>query len=91
VTEASGHSVLIHLGNAALNIAGGLVMGIFFRQWIAGAEAAVIGTAVGEVMILTQPTGSEKALARYRAGDLGQPAKQAVRLEAGPIFLALRF
>lgn len=89
--EATGHSVLIHLGNAALNIAGGLVIGIFFKQWLNGLEAAVIGTAVGEVMILTQPTGSEKALARYRSGDLGQPPPPAVQLEAGPFWLAARF
>lgn len=52
-------------------IAGGLVLGLGYGHWSGGALNAGIGIAVTELKMLTQPTGSARALERYRTGILG--------------------
>jgi hypothetical protein len=88
--ELVGHHWLIHIGNAALNIAAGLVLGIFFHDWVSGVATAIVGAGVGEAMIWTEPNGAQDALKQYRTGDLSPPA-QRVQLEVVGPSLALRF
>lgn len=53
-------------------LAGGLVLGLGYGHWTGGALNAGIGIVITELKILTQPTGSVKALDRYRSGILGK-------------------
>ena len=46
-----------HLANFGLSAAGGAVIAFGFKHYVSGAITAAAGTALGEVQILTQPTG----------------------------------
>lgn len=69
-SEAFGVSPLVHIGNFAINIAAGLVLGLGYGRWHAFAYSSLVGIVVGEVQIATQPTDAVEDLRRYRAGDL---------------------
>ena len=56
LAERVGTAWWAHAANAAFNVARGAILGIFFGQWTSGLITAVGGTAIGELMILTQPT-----------------------------------
>ena len=58
----------LHVGNVILNTGVGLFLGLGYRHWGAGAWNAFGGSAIGEAIILTQPTGSIEDLRRYREG-----------------------
>jgi len=75
-SEAAGTGVLGHVGNVAFNLGIGLILGWGFGHWESGIINAVAGVAVGETLILTQPTGLASALERYRAGDFAQRSQQ---------------
>jgi hypothetical protein len=51
-----GSGPVMHLLNAGLNVAAGLVLGLGFGRWSSGAVTAASGLLVGEVQILTLPT-----------------------------------
>jgi hypothetical protein len=68
--QADGQRWWLHAGNVLLNTGVGLFLGIGFHHWKAGAYNAVVGSAIGEAIILTQPTGSVDALEKYRAGAI---------------------
>jgi hypothetical protein len=59
-----------HLGNVLFNVGVGLFLGLGFHHWTAGAVNAVAGTAVGEAVIFTRPTGTIHELDAYLAGSL---------------------
>ncbi len=68
--QALGAGPGAQVGNLAINGAiGALAAWAAGNAW-SGALSAGIGWAIGEVQILTQPTGLVRDLARYRAGDL---------------------
>lgn len=69
--QADGQRWWLHAGNVALNAGVGLFLGLGYHHWAAGAFNAVLGTAIGEAIILTQPTSSVGDLERYQAGQLG--------------------
>jgi hypothetical protein len=79
-SEEFGIGPLVHIGNFAVNIAAGLVLGIGFNRWPAFAYVGLVGIAVGEVQVITQPTGSIADLRRYKNGDLGDGKQAASRL-----------
>ncbi|MHB8877432.1 MAG: hypothetical protein ACYC8T_27385, partial [Myxococcaceae bacterium] len=83
--EAFGVSWLLHGANVVFNVAVGLVLGLGWGHWESGAINAAAGIAIGEVMILTQPTGVVSDLERYRGGELRPPAQMAWRVGAGPL------
>ena len=56
--------------NLLYNAATGLVLGLFFNRWPSAALTAASGWLLGEAMILTQPSGAEDALRRYREARL---------------------
>jgi hypothetical protein len=78
-SEAFGIGPLVHVGNFVVNIAAGLVLGIGFNRWPAFAYVGLVGIAVGEIQVITQPTGAIEALRLYRNGELSD-GKSAARL-----------
>jgi hypothetical protein len=64
----------VHAGNVVLNAGVGLFLIFGFHHWTAGILNAVGGAAVGEAIILTQPTGAIDSLRRYREGVLDDGA-----------------
>jgi hypothetical protein len=69
--QSDGQRWWLHVGNVVLNSGVGLFLALGFHHWWAGAFNAVVGSAIGEAIILTQPTGSIDDLRRYREGPLG--------------------
>jgi hypothetical protein len=69
--QADGQRWWLHVGNVVLNLGVGLFLGIGFHHWEAGAFNFVTGAAIGEAIILTQPTASIGDLRDYRRGMLG--------------------
>jgi hypothetical protein len=61
----------LHIGNVAFNTGVMLFLGLGFHHWTGGIINGVAGAAVGEAIILTQPTRSIDDLQSYRAGALG--------------------
>ena len=70
--QADGQRWWIHVGNVVVNAGVGLFLGLGFHHWLAGGFNFVSGTAIGEAIILTQPTGSIDDLRRYRTGVLDE-------------------
>jgi hypothetical protein len=80
--EADGRSLWMHAANIALNTGVLLFLGLGYQHWEAGIVNGAVGAAVGEAMILSQPTDNIGDLARYQAGNL---AKE--RIEAPSVVL----
>lgn len=72
--QALGAGPEAQVGNVVINGAIGALAAVAAGSAWRGAVSAGIGWAIGEVQILTQPTGLVRDLARYRAGDLPVPA-----------------
>ena len=70
--QADGQRWWLHVGNVVLNTGVGLFLALGYRHWAAGAFNAVFGTAIGEAIILTQPTSSITDLREYRSGAFGR-------------------
>lgn len=68
--EAFCSSWLLHVGNVVLNAAVGLVLGIGWHRWEAAAINFGVGTALGEVMIFTQPTGLVRAQLAWQVAPI---------------------
>lgn len=60
----------IHAGNLAFNTGVLLFLGLGYHHWVSGIINGASGAAVGEAIILTQPTGSISDLRDYSRGDL---------------------
>jgi hypothetical protein len=69
-SEAFGVGPLVHVGNFAINIAGGLILGFGWNRWSAFAYTSLVGIAVGEIQAITQPTDAIEDLRLYRRGEL---------------------
>ncbi|PTL82118.1 hypothetical protein [Vitiosangium sp. GDMCC 1.1324] len=67
-SEEEGRSWVMQTANVVYNVVTGLVLGLFFDRWASAAVTAATGWLLGEVMILTQPTGAQDALRLYREG-----------------------
>jgi hypothetical protein len=72
--QADGQRWWLHVGNVLLNSGVGLFLALGYHHWGAGAFNAVFGSAIGEAIILTQPTGTIEDLARYRRAALDDAA-----------------
>jgi hypothetical protein len=68
--QIDGRRWWMHVANVALNTGVGLFLGLGYHHWLAGAFNAVSGSAIGEAIILTQPTSSIHDLGAYRSGTL---------------------
>jgi hypothetical protein len=65
--EAMGVAWFVHVANVAVNLALGLLLGVGYDRWLSAAISAASGTAIGELMLFTQPTGAIDALEEMRA------------------------
>jgi hypothetical protein len=68
--QADGQRWWLHVGNVALNTGVGLFLGLGYHHWGAGVWNAVGGSAIGEAIILTQPTATIDDLETYRRGTI---------------------
>jgi len=68
--EAAGRAWWNHALNLVLNGGAGLFLGLVYDRWQSALLTAVGGTAVGEVMIFTQPVDSVDDLRAYRSGAI---------------------
>ena len=68
-----------HLGGAALNITGGLILGLGYGHWEDAAITMVMGTIAGTIREWTMPKGAMRAVGRYRAGDIEKSASSPHR------------
>ena len=73
--QVDGQRWWLHVGNVLLNTGVGLFLGLGYHHWTAGAFNAIFGSAIGEAIILTQPTSSIDDLRTYQAGAIGPSAK----------------
>ena len=73
-SEAKGQSWIKHTGVVGINLVTTLIVGFAFDRWRTGITGGLIGVAVGEIMVWTQPNGAVHALRDYRAGKLGSVA-----------------
>jgi hypothetical protein len=73
---ASGRAWYAHAINVGINLLGGVIVAIGFEDPAGGFLSAGIGTAVGEVSILTAPWEADDDLAEYRrrfgTGDVAE-------------------
>lgn len=87
-SEEFGVGPLVHVGNFAINIAGGLVLGLGYGRWPAFAYTSLVGIAVGEIMVATQPTDVIEDLRLYRAGQLAErPNPPRLGIAMAPLML----
>jgi hypothetical protein len=87
-SEAFGVGPLVHIGNFLINIAGGLVLGLGYGRWSAFAYTSIVGIAVGEIQVATQPTDAVEDLRLYRTGQLDMAvSKPRLGLAMAPIIL----
>ncbi len=70
VSEERGTGLAMQAVTLFFNIGTGAVLGIAFNRWDSAATSIFIGSALGELQILSQPTESVRLLERYRAGDM---------------------
>lgn len=82
--ERRGRHVLMHLAALTYNAGVGLLLGLAFDRPISGNRQAVIGATVGQVMLLSQPTITARALDDYRTGVF---SPRLTVLGAGPLVL----
>ncbi|HVZ74263.1 MAG TPA: hypothetical protein VHJ20_17910 [Polyangia bacterium] len=68
--QADGRRWWLHVGNVLLNAGVGAFLIVGYHHWGAGLFNGAFGAAIGEGIILTQPTGAIDSLARYREGSL---------------------
>lgn len=83
--EAAGRSVRAHVMNLVVNVGVAMLgLGVGFGRWRSAILGSISGTALGELMLLTQPRYLIADLDRYRAGELGSPGNTAMRWELSP-------
>lgn len=69
--QADGQRWWLHFGNVVLNSGVGLFLALGYHHWAAGAFNGIFGSAIGEAIILTQPTSTMDDLNEYQAGSFG--------------------
>jgi len=72
--QALANGLLAHLGNVAVNAGIALILGLGYGRWTSAALSGGVGVAVGEANAFTQPHHLRGVLARYRSGQLAEPA-----------------
>jgi hypothetical protein len=82
--EHRNRRLFIHLAALTYNTGVGLVLGLALDRPLQGIRQATVGAVVGQVMFVTQPLTSARALTRYRAGHV--PASGA-RVQSTPWIL----
>jgi hypothetical protein len=84
--QRKGRTLFRHSQGVALNVVTVFIVGFGWDRWIEGLIGALIGTAVGEVRIWTQPTGAIDTLRKYREGKLsGLPTSSETAWSVVPV------
>lgn len=68
--ERSQQRWYVHVGNLAFNTGVLLFLGLGYHRWESGLINGLAGAAVGEALILTQPSATIDEAAAYRAGTV---------------------
>ncbi len=96
--EALGRRWFIHALNVVFNVGVGLILGLGYGHWVAGAVNFAIGVTLGEATILTSPNRLVSAWSEYQRGELGQAATPVsfkvfpmIRSDAAGLGVALTF
>jgi hypothetical protein len=82
--EALANGVLAHVGDVLANVGLGLVLGLGYHRWQSAWISVLTGVAVGETNAFTQPHSLERALLRYRTGQLS-PGPQGFAWTLSPL------
>lgn len=75
-SETNSRGALMHLGNFAVNVGLGLVLGYGLKRPDSAGMNTMIGTVLGELMIVTRPTLAARRLASYRSGELSSASQK---------------
>lgn len=75
--ERLGTGPAAQVGNLAINAGFGIATGLVGHKAGSGLLTFALGWALGELQILTEPTGLIEGLRRYRAGELDAPSGAA--------------
>ena len=88
-SEAFGVGPLVHVGNFLINIAGGLIIGYVDNgRWAPFLYTSIVGIAVGEIQVATQPTDVVEDLRLYRSGQLAaRPNPPRLGIAMAPLML----
>ena len=78
----------MHAGNVAFNTGVLLFLGLGYHHWTSGLINGLSGAAVGETIILTQPTGAIDDASAYARGQLA--AHGAIAAASPPISWSYR-
>jgi hypothetical protein len=84
--ERLGTGTAAQVGNLLINVGLGIATGFVAGKAGPGIVTFAVGWSLGELQILTEPTGLVRAEARYQAGDLGpgSPVRGAPTTALGP-------
>ncbi|MFO0613253.1 MAG: hypothetical protein U0414_11715 [Polyangiaceae bacterium] len=84
--EAFGHGWMMQVGVLTVNVGIGLGLALGYDRIRSGVSTTLIGIAVSEFQIFTQPTAAMEDWDAYRRGDLGAAAPSpAAELRLSPI------
>jgi hypothetical protein len=79
--ETTSRRWYMHAANVVFNLGIGLILGLGYGHWVAGAVNVALGVAIGEVTIFTSPNRLISAWSEYQRGELGEkPSPVAFRV-----------
>lgn len=82
--EEAGFVWYLHVGNVLFNVGLGLVLGLGYNHWQAAIMNFAIGTAIGEMNILSAPAQLISGWKRYQKGGPKDAVSLHVIPTAGP-------
>jgi hypothetical protein len=85
--EARSTHLALHFGALAFSVGAGLVLAVAFDRPIPGHRQMAIGGAVGQLMLITTPTTTLRALGTYQRGDLRPHATRRTHWQTVPMFI----
>jgi hypothetical protein len=84
-SEAFGISIWSHLLCVGLSIVPGLILGLAYDRWVSGALLTGGGILLGELAILTTPTGLLHHYDAYLRGEPSSAWEAAFSLQLAPV------
>jgi hypothetical protein len=81
--ERFGRSLVVHMGAIVYNVGVGLILGLALKRPLSGIRQAAVGTTVGQLMIITQPMTSVRALSLYERGAVPRLSFAPLVLQGG--------
>jgi hypothetical protein len=81
--DARGKSALLQVGSMIFNLGLGATLTFAFGRQATALGYVLAGSAIGELMIVTRPDDTVRALAQYRSGRLAGPTPRTPALAWG--------